>query len=229
MDLSNDDSSHGPLLRGATAYLQRGLGIGPETQETTDSYDQTAAQFAARWGDLRLEQALNAFTTRVTGQRRVLDLGCGPGRDLGLLAQLGCRPCGLDLSPGMLSLAGHRLPGVPLVLADVRRPPFATGGFDGVWACASLLHLPRSQLPAVLVEAVRLLRRPGGVLFLALKSGQGERWVTGSGGRRFFFAYHLPAEIETLLGKAGFQVVESWSEPNPSSPHEPWLDWVATI
>jgi len=57
--------------------------------ETTASYDQTAAAFAARWSVLRLERALNAFTSRVGGQRAVLDLGGGPGRDDEFLKELG--------------------------------------------------------------------------------------------------------------------------------------------
>jgi hypothetical protein len=58
--------------------------------ESITVYDQTASQFAAQRGNLRLERALNAFGTRLTGaiagRRRVLDLGCGPGRDVDHLA-----------------------------------------------------------------------------------------------------------------------------------------------
>jgi SAM-dependent methyltransferase len=200
-----------------------------ETAETVASYDRAAEGFAARWGDLRLDRALNAFAGRVTGQRRVLDLGCGPGRDIDFLIQLACQAVGLDLSAGMLAQARSRLPTVPLVRADLRRIPFSPGAFDGIWACASLLHLRRTELPTTLAELSRLLRRPAGVLYVALKGGQGERWVTGSSGERYFFAYYRPAEVETLLDGAGFQVVESWVTPDQAGRDEPWLNFIARV
>jgi len=199
------------------------------TAETVASYDRAAEGFAARWGDLRLDRALNAFSGRVAGQRRVLDLGCGPGRDVAFLAQLGCQAVGLDLSAGMLAQARSRLPAIPLVRADLRHIPFASGTLDGIWACASLLHLHRTELPATLTELSRLLRCPGGVLYVALKGGQCERWVTGAGGERYFFAYYRPAEVETLLDAAGFQVVESWVTPDQAGRDESWINFVSRV
>jgi ubiquinone/menaquinone biosynthesis C-methylase UbiE len=129
----------------------------------------------------------------------------------------------------MLAQARSRLPAVPLVRADLRRIPFASGTFDGIWACASLLHLRRTELPTTLTELCRLLRWPGGVLYVALKGGQGERWVAGSSGERYFFAYYQPAEVETLLDAAGFQVVESWVTPDQAGRDEPWINGVARV
>jgi SAM-dependent methyltransferase len=199
------------------------------TAETVASYDRAAEGFAARWNELRLDRALNAFAGRVTGQRRVLDLGCGPGRDVHFLTQLGCQAVGLDLSAGMLAQARSRLPAVPLVRADLRRIPFSPGAFDGIWACASLLHLRRAELPAILTELSRLLRCPGGVLYVALKGGQGERWITAPSGERYFFAYYQSAEVETQLDAAGFQVVESWVTPDQAGRDEPWINAVARV
>jgi SAM-dependent methyltransferase len=198
-------------------------------QDTIDSYDQNAAQFAARWGALRLERALSAFAGRVAGRRLVLDLGCGPGRDVEFLGRLGCRVVGLDLSAGMLGQAQARLPGGAFVRADLRRLPFAAGCLDGVWACASLLHLPRGLFPAVLAATARLLRRPSGVLYLALKGGQGERWVTGQDGRRYFFAYYQPGQIETALRRAGFRLLEDWTTADQAGRDEPWLNYLAGV
>ena len=200
-----------------------------ETTETAASYDQVAAQFAARWCHLRLERALDTFTRYLTGQRRVLDLGCGPGRDAGFLGQLGCQVAGLDLSAGMLAEARQRLPGTPLICADQRHLPLAPGSFDGVWACASLLHLPRAEFPSTLAQVSRLLRRPGGILHLAMKVGQGERWVTDEAGHRYFFAYYSPSEIETALALAGFQVLETWISPNQAGQREPWINAVSRV
>jgi SAM-dependent methyltransferase len=202
-------------------------------EETVAGYDQTATQFAARWGDLRLERALDAFCSKITSgphrQARVLDLGCGPGRDVEFLTQLGCQVVGLDLSAGMLTKARARLPGADLVRADLRQLPFAPDTFDGAWACASLLHLRRIEFAGALSEMVRLLRRPGGLLYLALKGGQGEGWEVDHEGRRYFFAYYHPVEVQTRLLEAGFQILEQWQEPDRAGRRRPWLNFVASL
>lgn len=200
-----------------------------EVAETMANYDQIAAEFAAQWGDLRLERALGTFTRVLGGQHHVLDLGCGPGRDVVFLSQLGCWVAGLDLSARMLAEAHRRVPHAALVRGDLRHPPFGPATFDGVWACASLLHLRRSQLSPALAQVSRLLRRPAGVLYLALKGGQGQRWVTGEGDRRAFFAYYQAAEVHTALQKAGFEVIEHWVEPDRAGRDEPWLNFVGRV
>lgn len=197
--------------------------------ETVASYDQYAAEYGARWDDLRLDRALHAFASRLLDPRRVLDLGCGPGRDVDYLEQLDCWAVGLDLSRAMLAEARRRLPSAPLVLADLSSTPLAPRSFEGVWACASLLHLPRCQFPAALAEIARLLRRPGGLLFLALKRGCGQRWTVDHANRRRFFSFYQLAEVRTRLQQAGFQVVEDWTLPDQAGRDRAWIHLVARI
>jgi SAM-dependent methyltransferase len=201
--------------------------------ETVARYDQVATQFAAQWGSLRLERALHAFANRLAGptggQPTVLDLGCGPGRDVHYLAQLGCWVVGLDLSSGMLAEARRWLPTARLVQADLRTPPLATGSLDGVWACASLLHLPRNQLPGALTEIARLLRQPGGLFYLALKRGHGEQWFADADGLRTFFSFYQPPEIETALCQARFQILEEWVASDQAGREHPWINVVARL
>ena len=199
------------------------------TAELAAGYHQIAADYAARWGGLRLERALNTFAGRVTGPQRVLDLGCGPGRDIGFLTRLGCQVFGLDLSSGMLAEAQRLLPRAPLLRAALRTLPLASHSLDGIWACASFVHLRRAQLPGALDETVRLLRPQAGSLYLALKGGQGERWVTDRRNRRCFFTYYQPAQVRTLLEHAGFQVLESWISADQAGRDEPWINVVAGL
>jgi SAM-dependent methyltransferase len=199
-----------------------------EAAEITAAYDEIASEYAARWGDLRLGRELDTFVRHVGGRRRVLDLGCGPGRDVGFLTQLGCQVVGLDRSSGMLAKARRRLPNAALVRGDMRWPPFESGAFDGIWACASLVHLRRSQVPAVLAVAGRLLRSPG-VLYLALKGGHGERWITAPNDRRLFFTYYQPSEVELFLRQAGFEILGSWVNPDQAGREEPWLNFIARV
>ena len=159
----------------------------------------------------------------------MLDLGCGPGRDVEHLTELGCWVVGLDLSSGMLAEARRNLPTVLVVRADLRDPPFASSSFEGIWACASLLHLARSQLPNALLGLGRLLRQSSGVLYLALKVGQGESWSANRSGCRSFFSFYQPPEITTALAEAGFQVLEDWVAPDKGGRDRPWLNVIARM
>ena len=155
--------------------------------QTTDSYDQSAPEFAERWFDLRLTTEMERFAGRLGPGSRVLDVGCGPGRDAAWLAEMGFDAAGMDLSFEMLQEGRRRGVSVPLIQADMRHLPFRKGSLDGLWVCASLLHVPREEVDAVLRELSRVVY-PGHIA-IAVKRGQGEEWVADEHGRKRFFVY----------------------------------------
>jgi SAM-dependent methyltransferase len=159
---------------------------------------------------------------RVSGGR-LLDLGCGPGYDLVWFAQQGVCAVGADLSPAMLEHA--RRAGSPLVQADMRHPPFADGAFAAVWCCASLLHVPKADLPATLAEIHRLLA-PAGRLLVVLQEGKEEGWETGQwveGVERFYSRYTIET-FQAALEAASFRVLDALREPTD---RRVWLRFVA--
>jgi ubiquinone/menaquinone biosynthesis C-methylase UbiE len=95
--------------------------------------------------------------------------------------------------------------------------------FNGLWACASFLHIPKRNGPAVLREFRRVLR-PGGLLYLAVKGGAGERWVTNNKGLQSFFAFYSDEELDGLLGEVGFAPREGWIGEDIAGRPEPWLN-----
>jgi hypothetical protein len=97
---------------------------------------------------------------------------------------------------------------------------------DGVWACASLLHLPRNAMPAAL-SAVRQVLRPGGALYLSVVDGDGEEWLAGEHGRRRF-VYWRQAELQALLAGVGFTVGQAHTEPALSGGPRRWVTIYAT-
>jgi ubiquinone/menaquinone biosynthesis C-methylase UbiE len=111
---------------------------------------------------------------------------------------------GLDVSGALLELAAEREPRARFVHGSVYAIPFATHEFDAVWAVASLLHIPKPRIGEALAEIRRVLR-PGGGLFVVLKTGAGEETVTSDLGSRFF-SYWQPDEINAELEQAGFDV-----------------------
>lgn len=107
--------------------------------------------------------------------RRILDLGCGAGRDTRFLAERGFTVVGLDAARAELALARRASPRLPLLLGDARQLPLAARSVDGVY-CFGLLHeftgpAADADVAAILVETRRVLR-PGGTLILAVLAGE---------------------------------------------------------
>jgi 8-oxo-dGTP pyrophosphatase MutT (NUDIX family) len=192
-----------------------------ETQQTTQTYNETAAEFAAKFCETDLSAQLDRFCTHLRPGAPVLDLGCGPGRDLLSLAERGFWAVGLDRSAGMLCEAMAR-GAKNLVQADARALPFVAGTLDGVWACASLLHVPKAELLPALTEIRRALGH--GHLCLILKAGEGESWREDGRGQRRFFAYYHPAEVELALERAGFRVIYCGLKPDSRRPSLTWIN-----
>ena len=99
---------------------------------------------------------------------------------------------------------------------------FWDSSFDGVWACASLLHVPRRDLPRAMAGLVRALR-PGGVLFASFKYGTEEREQHGR-----FFTDLTEATLADLMHGAGLSVLDLpvTSDVRPGRAHERWVSGV---
>ncbi|MFJ5881675.1 class I SAM-dependent methyltransferase [Kitasatospora cineracea] len=135
------------------------------------------------------------------------DLGCGPGEATELLAGLGVRAFGLDLSAGMLAQARLAHPGRAFLRGSLRALPLADGSLGAVLARYSLIHLPPAELPSVLAELHRVLA-PGGLLltgFFAADPQLGDRDLPVPFDHKVSTAHRWP--VDTLAGlfrTAGF-------------------------
>lgn len=194
------------------------------TEPTIKTYDKVAAQYAARWEDRSLlETATERFCALLSEGDLVLDAGCGPGFDAAILRRRGLRVVGLDRSWGMLQVGREQFPGW-FVQADMRSLPLSSA-FHGVWANASLLHLRREDLVRALRDFRRLLL-PGGVLFAAVKAGEGSEWRSsayGSDAPRFY-TYWQPDALDAALARTGFQIERRWQNGGDGTT---WLNRLA--
>ena len=186
---------------------------GSRTAATAATYDRIAQEYAARSDDQDASPEFLAWRTGLLDSPGPLvDLGCGPGRDLAAFAAAGV-VLGVDRSAGMLALAVRR--GLPVVRGDLRAPPVRPGSVGTVYSCAALLHVPREQVPATL-RAWHALLRPGGWLHLSTSLGGGEGWEVvpyapdrgPRGGQRLqrWFVHHELDELLATLADAGFVV-----------------------
>lgn len=139
--------------------------------------------------------------------RLILDIGSGGGRDSIIFREQGFRSIAVDISVEMLSIA--RKQDLETALMDFQHLGFRDSSADGIWAYASLLHLPHDQFAPVIREFHRILHRSG-VLLISMLEGEGEEYRESSerwAGDVRYFAFWQENELRDILTEAGFKVV----------------------
>ncbi|MGV3569614.1 MAG: class I SAM-dependent DNA methyltransferase [Ramlibacter sp.] len=192
----------------------------PASAGTLAYYEQRAAQFWEGTRDHDVRQNMQALLrhARGTPPLQILDLGCGPGRDLAAFRALGHAPVGLDGSTSFAAMARQHS-GCEVWVQDFLALQLPDERFDGIFANASLFHVPSRELPRVLRELYATLK-PGGVLFSSNPRGQNEEgW---NGGR--YGTYHDLAAWRRFLQAAGFTELEHYYRPEGLPlEQQPWL------
>ena len=193
--------------------------------DTIRYYDAHAAAYAATTMAIDTSVQLDRFGSLLPPNAKVLDAGCGSGRDLARLARLGFHPVGLDLSAGLAAIA-RQTSGCEVMVGDLRELHMSDCSFEGVWAMASLLHLARDELPDVLSSLANSLK-PGGILFASVKRGAGE--VEDDTGRSF--TLYNEAEWAERLRDAGLDVIEVVGEPADPDPRPGTVapGWISSL
>ena len=159
--------------------------------ETLDYYEQNADAFIAGTRHADMSAQYDFFRKYLPVGGRLLDLGCGSGRDSAYFASLGFAVTAVDGSEALCRRVREHY-GIPAQCIRFEDLDF-TEEFDAIWACASLLHVPKRQMPPVL-ERVSAALKPGGVAYLSFKYGPAERVEQG----RFFNDY-TEDDLEILL------------------------------
>lgn len=196
------------------------------TARTLNDYDQAAQSFWAGTRDHDVTQNYAALLDALAGPapQRLLDFGCGPGRDLMALTALGHTVTGLDGSPVFAEMARAQS-GCRVLQQNFLELALGEREFDGVFANASLFHVPRAELPRVLGELHRALV-PGGVLFCSNPRSFERDWE-GFKGERYGSFLTVPSWLEQIAG-AGFAVERHFLRPSGKPEREqPWLAIVA--
>lgn len=190
-------------------------------QSTLAFYEKHAQEYFDRTVSADLEPLYDRFFQYVKPGGKILDLGSGSGRDLKAMFDRGYLPLGIDASPTLAKLATG-FSGTTCLTMRFEELRFGSE-FDAVWACASLLHMPKRQIPSILRNVHHALVEHG-VLFVSVQIGQGEKLLPD--GR--FFAYYAPEEFSQILEDAGFTIQQSWlSEDSLSSQRQ--IDWLNIV
>jgi SAM-dependent methyltransferase len=186
---------------------------------TIRHYDNNAAAFWAGTKDHDVSQNIQAFLAALPKNRPldILDLGCGPGRDLQHFKSLGHKPTGLDGSATFCKMASE-YSGCPTINQSFVNMELPNDHFDGVFANACLFHVPSDEFVNVLKKLHASLRKDG-ILFSSNPRGNAEGWR----GERYGHYVELEPS-KTFLKQAGFEVVHHYYRPQGKPiEQQPWL------
>ena len=187
--------------------------------KTLDWYRDNLELFVSHTGNVDMSPQYNAFMELVPEGGRVMDLGCGAGGASLCFTRAGYRVLAVDGCRELCEYTRQR------VGCETRCMLFDeldyTDEFDGIWACASLLHVPKAELPGILRRIRRALKK-GGVFYASFKYGDTEREKNG---RRF--SDYTEDTLRALLEEAGgFSVKTVWvtNDARPERAEERWAN-----
>jgi SAM-dependent methyltransferase len=187
---------------------------------TVDNYNQCAEDF---WNVTRHHDTLGNIlallqAVEVEPPFTLLDFGCGPGRDLKVFSELGHRAVGLEGADRFVAMARAHS-GCEVWQQDFLQLILPANVFDGIFANATLFHIPSKELPRVLGQ-LRATLKPGGVLFSSIPHGHNqEGWNRGR-----YRVYHSPDQWRRYVTAAGFVELAHYFRPdNRPRRQQPWF------
>jgi|SRR3989344_6247075 len=168
-------------------------------EKTKETYDLYAKDFDAKFGEhfnARVKDEADIFISYLAGNK-ILDIGSGPGNHAEYFKSKGFDVICGDISPAMVSLCAQK--GLRAELIDIEEKTLPDT-FHAVWAYAVLLHIPKNKIKKA-VENILVMLKPGGLIGLALKEGEGEHMETHHSypNTERLFTYFTDQEVRELF------------------------------
>lgn len=182
---------------------------GDHVLASVEAYSNNPAGYEESYRHHRLELP-QRFSATLPRNSRVLDLGCGPGRDLDIFAADGHIATGLDLNTHFVEMASRRH---NVLHADMRELTqlFSVSTFDGIWAQASLVHLSNDDARRVIANCFDLLQS-NGIFFTCVPTEGTNGWKTEADGARWYTVWPETSFV-TAIEDAGFLIIDYTQGP----------------
>jgi len=197
--------------------------------QTVDYYSKNASTVASRYESITNSLSVH-FERAFATNARVLDIGCGSGRDMAYLHSLGRQAFGIDATPEFVEIAQKLHPELQGRIACGSLPEAKTpfgGAFDGVLCSAVLMHLPSEELPDA-VAFIKRCMRVGGHLLYSVPSKRLDvigKSLRDAAGR--LFIPDTQGRLHSLLAAAGFTLIDSWSNTDSLGRDE--VEWISAL
>lgn len=190
-------------------------------RSTIDYYNRIADSYYWTTVGIDMSKLRNAFAAYLPAEARVMDLGCGSGRDVMAFGDMGHEASGLDASKELVELAKERLE-VKASVGDMVTWR-ASEPYDGIWCCASLIHLNEEEKKRFFGNLQYNLK-PGGVIYISVKEGI----ETGTDEEGVYTSNCTAEELKSFLNGAGCEILETVvTEDAMGRPGVKWLNVIA--
>lgn len=137
---------------------------------TLNSYEASASHYAKNTIDLHPKEEAHKFIERLPSGAKIIDIGCGPGRDAKIFSDFGFEVIGIDFSSKMIELARQNAPSCSFYIMDIEKLAFAPESFHGIWASCALLHVPKKNISSILDKMHNSETKRGSLSFRKTKS-----------------------------------------------------------
>jgi ubiquinone/menaquinone biosynthesis C-methylase UbiE len=205
----------------------RGTDIMDGKSLTMKAYNETAPLYGKTHFKHFWVEEFKLFKNMVPG-KKVIDIGCGAGRDAAVFVKNKFDYLGVDNSKGMLEIAKKRVKKGKFRQMDYYNLRFPANTFDGTWAAASLLHVPKKKIRNVL-RKIKKITKPGGVNFISLKEKvnfeEGIVPYPLNPGTFRYWSFYTKEEFKKILEEVGFKSVKALKhkEKNKDGSTTVWL------
>ena len=189
---------------------------------TIDYYDNNAPKFVSGTLDVDFTETQDIFLSLIPKGGLILDFGCGSGRDSRYFLSKGYKVEAVDGSEALCEIASENT-GI-----EVRKMLFSelneNEKYDGIWACASVLHLTKEELRMVLLKMIHAVK-PDGYIYVSFKYGEFE----GYRGDRYFTDFTEISFRNYITVISGLDILKDWitSDVRPGRSNEKWLNIIA--
>jgi ubiquinone/menaquinone biosynthesis C-methylase UbiE len=177
--------------------------------KTIKTYEELADDYCKTHFDINeIKNIADFFIQNLKGQK-ILDIGCGPGRDANYFSEHDLEVTGIDLTSNFVKMASQNVLNAKFMQMDMRNLDFPENTFDGIWACASFLHVPKEDAKNTLLGFRKILKSAG-LIYLSVKQGNEEKFVEKDEykGRTKFFAFYTQDEFKNLIESCNFKIVK---------------------
>jgi SAM-dependent methyltransferase len=198
--------------------------------ETVAAFDSSVEEYFEATKDLTPEQIniRNVFMEEVRGNRKVLDLGCGPGRDSKIFSEKGYDIIGVDISPRMITKAKQIAPKAEFKVMSFLNLQFDDESLGAVWFEDGLPYIRKGYAPKLIKDISKVLRK-GGTFYVSVTEGTNAGMVRDESiNKEVYMAEYTEDEMKSILDDAHFQIIRVFRPRlDTKKYHKPWICFLA--